>query len=297
MGSPGRRAPILLLLVTASGIALPQTGAAQSFEGARLLSLGGAQRALSAGNDSIYINPAGLALARSYALELNYLDDLRGGDRRFNGSVVDSQAGPISGGIAYTYIGRRPEDGGEEDRLAGHRVDVALALPVADTAAIGVTARYLTFDRTRGDVEQGGFRYFTIDAGLQWRIVDGLAIGIAGYNLTNPDQDETPISFGGGIGYQADFGLSIEADVVHDVRRDSQRFAGALGYVISQSFPVRLGISYDRLTGSIALSGGLGAQIDRIGVDIGFRHRLNRESGSPQLDERIFGLALRALVF
>ena len=67
-------------------------------------------RGLATGNDSIYVNPAGLAMAKIYSIELGYLDDLLGSDRRFNASIVDSQAGPVAGGFAYTYTKRAPDD-------------------------------------------------------------------------------------------------------------------------------------------------------------------------------------------
>src|SRR5438477_564148 len=85
--------------------------------------------------------PARIALGAVYSLELGYLDDARGSDRRFNASIIDSQAGPLAGGVAYTYSKRRPDDmPSGEDRLVGHRLELSLATKVAENASLGMTA-------------------------------------------------------------------------------------------------------------------------------------------------------------
>ncbi len=271
----------------------------QSYEGARLLAFAEAQRALTTGNDSIYINPAGLALAQVYSLELGYLDDARGSDRRFNASVIDSQAGPISGGLAYTYSNRRPDvlRIGEE-RLKGHRIEGAVATRIANNAALGATIRYLNFDREAVEpgADRGDFRLLTFDVGLQWRIVDDLSLAVVGYNLTNPDRDEAPISWGGGLGFSRN-GFSLEADLRHDLRDKKIRVSGGFGYVLGDLLPIRVGVSYDRATQAWSLAGGIGLVYERAAIDVGYRQRLNGERGERDDDDRILGVAIRMLAF
>jgi hypothetical protein len=268
---------------------------AQTFEGARLLGLAEAQRALTSQNDSIYLNPAGLAMGSIYSVELGAFDDLHGSDRRFNASIVDSQAGPIAGGLAYTYTKRRPEDWASlDDQLRYHRFDVALATKVADTAAIGITGRYLIFNRSSSDptLDGQGFNVLTLDAGVQWHVVQGLALGIAGYNLTNSSHPEVPISFGGGLGY-AIGAFSIEGDLRYNAKVGKALYSAGAGYVLADTVPLRAGVAYDAMTQSVSISAGLGFIVDRFAIDLGFRQRLTGTTGVGEDQPRIFGVALR----
>ncbi|MBK8012702.1 MAG: hypothetical protein IPK13_15225 [Deltaproteobacteria bacterium] len=269
---------------------------AQGFEGgARLIGLADAQRALGTGNDAIYSNPAGMALGRAYTLELGYLDDLRGSDRRFNASIVDSQAGPISGGIAYTHLSARPaEQTAGDERLGGHRFDIAMAAPLSDSAAIGTTIRYLSYGRSLGDEKlEGGFSGLTFDTGLQWRLGRGLALGLAAYNLTKSKRRELPLSWGAGLGFELE-DFSIESDVRYNTQIGKARFSGGAGYAIGGLLPVRAGVSYDRADGAILVSGGLGFIYERVSADVAYRQRVNKGSSAEDADERILSVAIRA---
>lgn len=285
-------------LVVLSGL-IAGPASAQTYEGPRLLALAEAQRALATGNDAIYVNPAGLALAQIYSIELGYLDDLLGSDRRFNASVVDGQSGPVAGGIAYTYTKRAPDAAeGGTSRLEGHRTEMSLATRIADSAAIGLTGRYVTFERTSGqeDLPDEDFKSFQIDAGFQWRIWEGLAVGVAGYNLTKSEREELPISWGAGVGYQADW-FSLEADIRYNAQKGKPRYSFAGSFVIAELVPVRFGGSYDHATKSWSISAGAGFVIDRFGFDLGYRQRLKGEDLAEYGDERILGVAIRVLLF
>lgn len=286
-----------ILGVLAAFVAGP--AAAQTYEGARLLGLSDAQRALGTGNDAIYVNPAGLALGQVYSVELGYMDDLLGSDRRFNASIVDSQAGPISAGLAYTYTKRRPDAVEDSDqRLEGHRTELALATRIGDSFALGITARYLTFDRKKGeeDLPDEDFSSFQVDAGIQWRIYEGLAVGLAGYNLTNSDRPEVPISWGAGVGWQGG-SFSIEGDVRYNAQQGRPRYSLGGGFILADIIPIRAGFSYDYGTEVWAVSAGAGLVIDNFGFDVGFRQRLNGEDLDDYGDERILAVAARFLFF
>jgi hypothetical protein len=291
---------VLSLAALAFGAFAPSAYAqGQTFEGARLLGLAESQRALTTQNDSIYLNPAGLALGSIYSAELGYLDDFKGTDRRFNASIIDSQAGPIAGGLAYTYSRLRPAGFTTvEDRLRYHRFDVSLATRVAESASIGLTARYLIFDRYLGDtkLEGAGYNIFTIDAGIQWRIVQGLSLGVSGYNLTNSKRPEIPISWGAGLGYQLGT-FSIEGDVRYNAQKGKALYSLGAGYVIADTVPLRAGVSYDLLTESFAISGGLGFILDRFSIDLGFRQRLSGDTPAGEEQPRLFAVCLRGAFF
>lgn len=271
---------------------------AQDFEGARLLSLAESARALTTGNDSIYVNPAGLALAEVYSVELGYLDDLRGSDRRINASIVDSQAGPVAGGLAYTYTTRRPlGESKPGDRVKGHRVEIATATKIAETAALGVTTRYLHYDiENEAGEDTDSFKVFTVDAGVQWRIWEGLSLGVVGYNLTNSDRAEVPIGWGAGLGFQY-AGFSIETDVRYNAKIGKARYSLGAGYVIADLVPIRIGTWYDLANKAWAISGGLGFVYERVAIDVGYRQLLTGKAEGEDGDDRILGVALRGRFF
>jgi hypothetical protein len=296
---PTRRWTRIALL--AAGLAPVATPVfAQTYEGARLLGFGEAQRALTTQNDSIYVNPAGLALGSVYSVELGYGDDFLKSKRMLNASVVDSQAGPIAGGLAYTYSQMRPPDFSTPDeRYKGHRVELSLATKVAEGAAIGVTTRYINFDHYLNGTKDnaGGVSELTMDVGLQWRVISGLSLGAVGYNLTNPKTTQAPISWGAGVGWEIG-SLSIEGDVRYNAQKGRPLFSGGAGYVLGDVVPLRAGVSYDRHSGAISLSAGIGLILDRFAVDVGYRQELNKVAAYQGLDlPRVFLVALRGSFF
>lgn len=285
--------------IAASFSGLASTSHAQTYEGARLLGFADAQRALASANDSIYVNPAGMAMGRLYSLELGYFDDLLGSDRRFNASVVDSQAGPIAGGLAYTYSTRRPDDPSSPDqRLQGHRAELSLASRFAESAAVGTTVRYLSFDTKVGDetVEGRGFSGIQIDVGIQWRMPQGISIGLVGYNLRKSDRPEMPISWGAGLGWQTEV-FSVEADVRYNAQKGEPRYSFGAGLVLSEVILLRGGGTFDYVSKTWAISAGAGVAVERIALDVGFRQRLGDRVLEGYGDERVFGTSVRMSMF
>lgn len=259
-----------------------------------MLSLSDAQRALARGNDAIYVNPAGLALTPTYAIEVGYFDDLMGSDRRFNASVVDGQAGPIAGGLAYTWTDRKSDD--SEESLEGHRTEFAFATRLSESSAIGITARYLTFQRNENGEEVDDFKSFQLDAGFQWNIFGGLNVGVAGYNLTNSDRREVPISWGAGIGW-GDEWFTLEADIRYNAQQGKPRYSLGGAILIGDYFIARAGGMYDHGPKSWAVSGGVGLNLGRFGIDAGFRQRITGEDLGDYGDDRVFGMSLQVRFF
>ena len=275
----------------------PAVANGQEFRSARLIGFADAQRALATGNDAIYSNPAGLAMGQLYIIESGYIDDFRGSDRRFNGSVVDSQAGPIAAGLAYTFLTQRPEDVDDGNiRIEGHRAELALATRLSDAAALGVSVRYLNLDRVDGDQELDGFGVLNMDAGFQYRVVPNLSIGVAGYNLIKNDRQEMPIQLGGGIGY--DGGLfTLEGDVVYDFQSEDLNVSGGLGIVLRDRFPIRGGVVWDQTTEEWRLSVGVGFSTKQLSIDLAYQQALNPQGTGDDRDDRLFAVGVRAVVF
>lgn len=292
-------AALSIACFVAGAVGVPAAVHAQTYEGPRLLGFADAQRALASGNDSIYANPAGMATGRLYSIELGYFDDLLGSDRRFNASVVDSQAGPVAGGLAYTYSTRRPDDvpTTSDQRLEGHRVELSLASPLGANAALGTTVRYLTYDRSDGN----GFSGFQMDAGVQWRLWQGLSLGLVGYNLTNSDRPEMPISWGAGLGWQSQF-FSLEADIRYNAQRGEPRYSFAGEVVLFEIVLLRGGGLFDYASKTWAISAGAGISVDKFALDVGFRQRLGGGMLEGDVldgygDARVFGASVRMYIF
>ena len=258
------------------------------------MALAGSGRAQVIGNDAVTLNPAGLVWVRMYSMEASARDDLRGSDTWFNASVVDSQAGPIAGGISYTYIDRVTGDGSKVE--LGHQVDLALATKITENSAFGVTARYLKTDEEKAEGESD-YQLFTVDAGYQWRMTSGLSLGATAYNLTNTKYSTAPISWGAGVSYGADT-FGINADVRYNAQVGKARYLMGLVYLLSGAFPLRAGGSYDLLDESIFVTGGFGYQSKGFAADIAYRQRIQRGDGDvsgPQ--DRQLALSVRLTYF
>ncbi|MGF1510986.1 MAG: hypothetical protein ACFB9M_15945 [Myxococcota bacterium] len=256
---------------------------------ADLIGTAGARRALAVTNEALFVNPAGVAMAPVYSVELGYGDDFRGSDRRFHVSITDGQAGPIAGGLSFTYTTARPRDSTDDsERLEGFRVDGAVALRANQALALGFGVRGTVYDLETDDESTDESQgTLTFDFGLQWRISEFLVLGLVGRNLTNPDEAETPLEAGGGLGV-INGPFSIEVDAYYDNFLKNVVIASGSTYVINRLIPVRLGSLYDAAQNEFGISGGLGIQYGRVGLDIGYQQRVRNADDSRDDDERIF---------
>jgi hypothetical protein len=277
---------------------------AQSWESARLLGLADAERAFASSTDAIFTNPGGMALSSMYALELGYLDDLSGTDRRYNLSILDSQAGPVAGGIAYTFADRKAFNmiDGRDHSIQGHRLDVAVASKIGDRMAVGLNGHYLNFSDNPGGPGSGGFSAFTVDAGFQYRAEIGLGAGLTAYNLTNSDRPEIPLGWAAALGWANDV-FSIEGDFLWNAKIGRGRVNGAGSLVIARVVALRLGGTYDLSNDSSSISFGAGYSADQFGIDLGYRQRISGPgvavtfgpAGEFLPSEKILGLTLRGM--
>lgn len=154
-----------------------------------------AYRGLDGDNDGIFYNPAALAARKRFEVALDGLVARDGSDTTasfFSGSVVDSTAGPVTGGFAYTYaktLGYAPQG------LFGGGTNVALSFPFGKSFFVGGTMNYL--DLTGGT---NRINAVNVTTGLFWQVAKALSLGAAGYNLINTcHPDLTPIAFGTGL--------------------------------------------------------------------------------------------------
>lgn len=268
----------LLVLLTLS--AVPRLASAQVLEEpayARTLAMGGAQRALGTSNETLYFNPAGMALRKRYEAEGQYLHG-DGGSEATNGanvSIVDSNTGPVAGGLAYTYVGGGPQD------ASLHRVQLGFAVPISESLAIGISGRHIFGHFTSAGAGRTSPSLWSGDLGLLARVSDHFQVGVSSRNLLRDERTElTRRDVGAGLAY-IDEGLALTAETDWDLEDKSRATAYRIGgeYVAGGSFPLRLGYAHQPFPGGdeSVLSGGAGIIIGGGGLNVGYAQSLSRD--------------------
>jgi hypothetical protein len=246
--------------------------------GVRSAAMGGAHRGVGTSNDTIYLNPAGMAIGHRYAVELNYgyvpFSDLS----HFNASAVDSKSGPVAGALAYSYTR------GENDAVSAdlHRVYVGAAYPLSDLLAVGVTVRHIRGDFLDGDTPRT-VELYGGDVGVMARL-SNLGIGVTAHNVIKEEvQRLMPLSFGVGVSYGIDV-LSVAGDLVFNTRSDGLESARVGGeYLLAGAFPLRVGFYHapftnrDGVVGSEnVLTAGVGWVSPGLGVGLAAQRSFER---------------------
>jgi len=232
----------LAVFVSLGGLVVPRLGAASVFDefhGVRSTAMGGANCGLGTSNDTLYLNPAGMAVMRRYAVELNYaysgFDDLT----NLNVSVVDSKSSPVAGGLAYTH--ERGDPRGADPSL--HRIYMATAYPISDAFAVGLSGHNI-----RGTFVDNGVRrdvaLYSGDVGIITRLGQGIGLGVSAHNVVRTDLNRmTPLTFAGGVGWDSS-PLAVAADFeldVHDAKHKLQTYRAGAEYLVGSTFPIRAG--------------------------------------------------------
>lgn len=270
-------------------------------ESARTGALGGAQRATGQSTAALFLNPANMVLTRAYHIAAMAQVTPEYNRQVYGGAIVDSVTSRLAGGIAV-HGGFLDPNGIDRSWLD---VRLGLAYPVADSLYVGFSGRYLkaTQDqlgvlgdsRASGglrDPEGGRFAIVnvpTFDAGLTIRAGDSVFIGVAGQNLSYPDNGILPTTFGGGVGFSSG-GLTLEADGIADFNSyesTSARIMAGGEYLAGEHVPLRLGYRLDQGAGSHALSGGLGYIANEFSAEVSVR----RTVAGPSATMIFIGLA------
>ncbi len=275
-------------LALAAGTARAATPApltAADLTGARALAMGGAFRAMTGGNESIFLNPAALAVVKRYSIEANYLNDRAGADsdqQWANLSVVDSSEA-IAAGFAYTRL--------PAGLTQGNVFDLSLATPIGDNLFLGATAKYL-----RLNVPGGQDRELNGDVGLFLRVNQYVSIGGAGYNLlSSSHQDQAPRGVGAGIALGDERTFHVAADWRQDFERDQGRstnaFGGGAEYLLLDFLPLRAGYLKDDTLGGSFWSAGAGV-VSNGGAALDLAYR----QGIDDASKRTLMVALKIFV-
>ena len=247
----------------------------------RTLSMGGAQRALGNSNETIYWNPAGMALRKRYEVDGQYLYGSRDAVSHYNFSIVDSNTGPVAGGVAYTFTHAGPRDAGI------HRIRMGFAVQLSDSLALGISGQHVRGGYTLSDApEKTEPRLWSGDLGLLARVSDHLQIGVSARNLLRDERSElTRRDIGAGIAYLDEtFTVTAEADWdLEDKQRTTAYRAGA-EYVAGGSFPLRIGYAHQPYVGAdgqdgdeSVLGGGVGILVATGSVNASYQKSLSRD--------------------
>ncbi|MEE8408152.1 MAG: hypothetical protein V3T05_00975 [Myxococcota bacterium] len=234
--------------VTTSAMSSAQAGVFNEIAGVRSLAMGGAHRGIGSSNDTLYLNPAGMAIGRRYAVEFNYgnspFDRLSDRLTHLNVSAVDSSSGPVAGGFGYTHT--RGNSDGVDTSL--HRIYVAAAYPIMRNMAFGVTYKHI-----RGTLNHAGQKrevsMSNYDAGLAIHLGQGIGIGLSAHNIIRTAKNKStlirlvPLTFGGGLAWNLS-PITVGADVVVDARNTDElvySYHAGVEYFLQNQFPLRMG--------------------------------------------------------
>jgi len=292
-----RRFVAIFSLVAALLTAASPAGAQEPLEGTlktmdpRPIGLGGALRASPSSTSGIYLNPATIAMARVYHLNLMYQytgeEDIHMGGAAAVDSVTSSV---IAAGVSLNYLRsdqRRTDHESWDARLA-------LAGNIGDVFFLGLTGRYI---RVEHDLESGNrgpnglpalpssgsqqVDGFTFDAGAAVAIADLVSIGVTGYNLTDTGSVYAPMQLGSGAAITLLDMLLLELDVVVDFTSQedvNEEIHGGAELFVANMIPIRVGYIYDVFFDIHTVTAGLGYVDPSFAVDIGFQ-REAREDG------------------
>ncbi len=255
----------------------------------RAIGMSQAVRAAGGGVSGIYFNPATIALAPLYHIDLSYR--FTGPEQMHTGgiAIVDSVTSLIAAGVAFDYSGiEQPRNS-----LLSYDGRLSLAGGFGDVFYVGVTGRYLRVEHniaadkwgpggvaalpSSGSKQVDGV---TFDAGLALALGDIITVGAVGYNLTNTQSVYAPLQVGGGIGASFESLFLIEADAIvdftsHDSASLELRAGGEL--FLMGKVALRAGYGFDAYYERNSLSAGLGYVDARFAVDVGYMHEIASE--------------------
>jgi hypothetical protein len=267
----------------------PQVGTLKTMD-PRPIGLGGALRASPSSTSGIYLNPATIAMARVYHINLMYQytgeDDLHTAGAAAVDSVTSSI---IAAGISLNYLRS------DQTRTDHESWDARLALAgnIGDIFFLGMTGRYI---RVEHDLESGNrgpngtpalpssgnqqVDGFTFDAGAAVAIGGIVSLGVTGYNLTNTGSVYAPVQLGSGAALTLFDMLLIELDVVVDFTSHTdvnEEIHGGAELFLANMIPLRVGYIYDVHFNIHTIAAGLGYVDPSFAVDFGFQREARQD--------------------
>ncbi len=114
------------------------------YETARSIGMGGAQRGIADQLDAIYVNPAGMVAKKQYIIGGNFAWQQDAKVYQPSIAIIDSATTSFAAGLSYGYERR---DSAAIGVMNINRVALALAYDIGGYIAIGITGKYLQYDR------------------------------------------------------------------------------------------------------------------------------------------------------
>lgn len=268
--------PIALCLVLVSSSAAAQLVARppnlQDVMAARNYAMAGAYRTLGYGAESITGNPAALSLFKRYTLELSGAYDIKHQWGYGGIAISDSITNSVAAGVAYQMV---TLGNGESRRLA-YLTTAASAYPLSENFHLGVAMRHQVI--TGGDHTNS----VTMSAGLIFRPWEQLCFSVSGHNLIGVWSEDVPRFFSFGISSLIGGQFTPTVELRTDFNQNGSArlaFSGGLEWLAADTFPLRIGYSYDQITGTQHVGFGLGYFTEGSGIDLAYRHELNGTEG------------------
>jgi hypothetical protein len=247
------------------------------FQGVRSAAMGGAHRGVGTSNDTLVLNPAGMVLAKRYAIEMNYGYGRFSEASTINVSAVDSKSSPVAGGIGYTA------DVGGKYHAKIHRLYLSSAYAITEYIAFGLTGRHLRGDYTV-DGQKTNLALFTGDAGIMITPMQGFNIGVTYHNIyANQKSLLASPAVGVGVGFTKNT-LTLASDIRIDIRNKHNRLSyhGGLEYFALGRVPFRIGYMGIPKDVSIkndlehTITSGIGWVESKSSVDISYQHSITQ---------------------
>ena len=281
---------VFSLLVAVPAAAFAQSDSLADNLGPRELGIGESLRAAAHGRTATVLNPAGLALQRTYVVEATA--GTRGADDATvaGASICDSVTSQVGACLYYAYLTASPE----ESERSFHQVGLTTALPVGSLLALGITQRYSVYDESGAlaiPEDDSGSSYH-LDAGLTLLLGGGFNLAAVGYNLIGSDDVLHPFGFGTGLAFSPSEMLLVAADAHWNFETDEARYGGGAELFLASDggqtgFALRAGYVYDTI-GAQYVTGGAGYVTPRVALDAAIRRQV--DGGSEIALE--FGLRL-----
>ena len=264
-----------MLVVILLALSAPRTSYADPFYqlvGAKSLAMGGAHRGFGTANDTLIVNPAGMAITRRYNSQVQYGYNTQDHISRVLISAVDSSTSPLAAGLGYTREWGNPS--GVD--LGMNRVYMGLAYALTPGIAFGITGQ-----NARGNFVEDDTRRrqnnFNGTAGAMVSLGQRIGLGAVYENFMRIKEDEVmPSTIGLGASVNI-FLATLAADYVIDMRRGQKRartFGVGAEVLVLQHLALRGGYRMGHQTTAKVgplkkfVTGGLGLVSHQAGLEV-----------------------------
>ena len=274
---PMRRLFVSLVLLAGS-TAWAEDFSLQEIMSTRAIAMGGAFRGTGLGADSVYGNPAAMALDKKYQTEVSGGYNIPAKDGYAATALRDSASTDLAAGVGYTFLAR----GGEAARNWGNLTTVAAALPIANFLFLGASGKYMN------QTGAHAINAITMDAGALIRPFGGFILGVGAHNIIDTGHAELARYYSASAAYVAP-SFTVAADLRTTLMAENGKPNLNVGaeYTIADLISLRAGYQHDFQLNTNFLGVGAGFTFQGGGVDAAYRHEFGNENA------RIIAVTLR----